>query len=526
MSPGVKKTKKKRAAQRRAEKRAERKRLSRERPYVAWKHLTRNQKEVAKRLAHGEGCDYIHDGSWGFFDRFLLFLKSVGYLATLDLDGQGYTRKMITIAKLLLTYQTRILLGIDSINKVPFLLFGDIGLLMTLGWTARQIKEGVCRRGKGKHNGPVHKDTLPDCLERMGCEEITRSLNDGIKLLRKIGVKYSGTFAVDATDLRTTPTCKGRGAKRMEHKKRDKDGNLVVIPETIYGFKLLLVFDVFNRYVAAAKMVQIQENENPLLLELVDQACKNTGREVIKLVLVDRGFLDGGRLWTLKHKRGIDFVIPAKTNLTVTNDIRGMRDLAEDANLHRQQWATKKGLVKTIGVAGFRTFDEYREPKRKKAEPDPINAVMVTCWDGYEYKPGKEKVFLTSLDVGEPRVVIDKYDLRSLIENCGNRDLKQGWLINKYPKKEVNAIRAHVFLTIGMFNLSLAYRTEQGEQIAEECIRRYRMKTMLAARHKCMIVCGEHYAIFDLEELMMLVGQPVRRPMRTQEEAFRRIYGL
>ncbi|MFO7870374.1 MAG: hypothetical protein R6V03_02950 [Kiritimatiellia bacterium] len=364
MSPGVKEAKKKRAAERRAGKRAERKRLSREHRYVAWKHLSRNQKEVATRLAHGEGCDYIHDGSWGFFDRFMLFLKSVGYLATLDLDGKGYTRKMITIAKLLLTYQTRILLGIDSINKVPFLLFGDIGLLMTLGWTARQIKEGVCKRGEGKHDGPVHKDTLPDCLERMGAEEITRSLNDGIKLL------------------------------------------------------------------------------------------------------------------------------------------------------------------KTIGVAGFRTFDEYRDPQRKRAEPDPINAVMVTCWDGYEYKPGKEKVFLTSLNVGEPRVVIDKYDLRSLIENCGNRDLKQGWLINKYPKKEVNAIRAHVFLTIGMFNMSLAYRTEQGEQIAEECIRRYRMKTMLAARHKCMIVCGEHYGIFDLEELMMLLGQPVRRPMRTQEEAFRRIYGL
>jgi len=526
MSPGVKKAKKKRAAEHRAEKRAERKRLSRERQYVAWKHLTRNQKEVAKRLAHGKGCDYVHDGSWGFFDRFMLFLKSVNYLATLNLDGRGYTRKMITIAKLLLTYQTRILLGIESMNKVPFLLFGDIGLLMTLGWTARQITEGVCKRGQGKHNGPVHKDTLPDCLERMGCEEITQSLNEGIKLLRKIGVGFSGTFAVDATDLRTTAKCKGRGAKRIEHKKRDKEGNLVVIPEIIYGFKLLLVFDVFNRYVAAARMVRIQDSENPLLLELIDQARKNIGRDVIKLVLVDRGFLDGGRLWTLKHKRGIDFVIPAKKNLIITNDIRGMRDLPEDANLHRQEWETKKGVVKTIGVAGFRTFDEYHDPKRKTAEPEQINAVMVTCWDGQEYKPGKEKVFLSSLDVSKPRVVIDEYDLRSLIENCANRDLKQGWLINKYPKKEVNAIRAHVFLTIGMFNMSLAYRSEEGEQIAEECIRRYRMKTMLMARHKCMVVCGEYYAIFDLEELMMLVGQPVRHPMRTQEEAFRRIHGL
>ena len=77
-----------------------------------------------------------------------------------------------------------------------------------------------------------------------------------------------------------------------------------------------------------------------------------------------------------------------------------------------------------------------------------------------------------------------------------------------------------------MFNMSLAYRTDQGEQITDECIRRYRVKTMHRSRHKCMIVCGDHYAIFDLEEMMMLVGQPVRRPMRTNEEEFRKLHGL
>lgn len=526
MSKGVKKAKKKRSAQRRDEKKAEHNSRRCEREYIAWKHLTRNQKEVARRLSQGKGCDFVHDGSWGFFDRFMIFLKGVNYLATLNLDGEGYTRKMITIAKLLLTYQTRILLGIDSMNKVPFLLFGDFGLLMTLGWTATQIREGMCKRGKGKHKGPVHKDTLPDCLERLSCDEITQSLNDGIKLLRKIGVEFSGTFALDATDLKTTAKCKGRGAKRIEHKKRDKDGNLVVIPEVIYGFKLLLVFDVFNRYVVAAKMIQIQEHESPYLLELVEQARKNIGRKVINLLLVDRGFLDGGRLWTLKNKMHIDFVIPAKKNLEITTDMRGMRDLPEDDDLHRQEWKTDKGLVRAVGVKDLTTFDTFRNPKRKSQKNDSLNAVMVTCWDGHEYEPGKEKVFLTSLGVDEPRVAIDQYDLRNLIENCGNRDLKQGWLINKYPKKEVNAIRAHVYLTIGMFNMTLAYRTEQGENIADKCIRRYRTESMAQSRHKGMIVCGDYYAIFDWEEFMMLVGQPVRCMVRSNEEEFRKRHDL
>lgn len=514
------------AALRRGAKEGESEQLERERRYMDWKHLTRNQKEVAKRLAHGEGCDYVHDGSWGFFDRFLIFLREIGYLETLDLDGQRYERRMITVAKLLLTYQARVLLGIDSVNKIPQMLFGDIGLLMTLGWTAMQIKEGMCKRGKGKHNGPVHKDTLPDCLERLGVEEMTKCLNDGIKLLRKTRMRFSGIFAVDATDLKTTAKCKGCGAKRIEHRKRDKDGNWVTIPEKVYGFKLVYVFDVLRRYVVAAKMLRIEENENPHLLEMVDQARKNIGRDAIGLLLVDRGFLDGGRLWEVKHKRGIDFVIPSKTDMAVSKDIRGMRNLPEDAHLHRQEWDTEKGTIHALGVAGLTTLDEYRDPKRKKASPQPINAVMVTSWEGEDYKPGEEKVFLTSLDVHTPREVIDRYDLRSLIENCGNRDLKQGWLINKYPKKQVDAIRAHVYLTIGMFNMTLAYRSKEGEEIAQECIRRYRVKTMAQARHKCMIVSGDYYAIFDLEELMMLVGQPVRCPMRTDEEQFRKLHGL
>jgi len=526
METGVRQAKKRQTAMRREEKRAQHTQESRDRKYMAWKHLTRNQKEVARRMAHGERCDYVHDGSWGFFDRFMIFLKGVNYLATLDLDGEGYTRRMITVAKLLLTYQARILLGIDSMNKVPYLLFGDLGLLMTLGWTARQIQEGVCNRGKGKHTGPVHKDTLPDCMERLSCEEITRSLNEGIKLLRKIGIKFSGVFALDATDLRTTTKCKGRGSKLIEHKKRDKDGNLVIIQETIYGFKLLLVFDVVNRYVVAAKMVQIQEHESPFLLELVEQAQKNIGRDAIKLLLIDRGFLDGGRLWTLKYKKHIDFIIPSKKNMDITEDIQGMRNLPEDEYLHRQEWKTDKGKICAIGVGALITLESYHNPKRKAAGSDPINAVMVTCWDNHEYEPSKEKVFLTSLDVSTPRVVIDDYDLRSLVENCGNRDLKQGWLINKYPKKEVNAVRAHVYLTIGMFNMTLAYRTEQGEQITEKCIRRYRTETMARARHKCMVVCGDYYAIFDLEELMMLFGRAPNYPLRSNEEEFRKLHGL
>jgi hypothetical protein len=64
-------------------------------------------------------------------------------------------------------------------------------------------------------------------------------------------------------------------------------------------------------------------------------------------------------------------------------------------------------------------------------------------------------VFLTSLPVNQPLEVLDAYDLRSLIENCAFRELKQGWLLGKFPKKTEEAVRSHVFLTVVMFNLTM-----------------------------------------------------------------------
>jgi gamma-glutamyltranspeptidase len=43
-----------------------------------------------------------------------------------------------------------------------------------------------------------------------------------------------------------------------------------------------------------------------------------------RVLLIDRGFLDGADLWYLKATLGIDFVIPAKDNMAVTADARAL----------------------------------------------------------------------------------------------------------------------------------------------------------------------------------------------------------
>lgn len=159
--------------ERRAKQAGARRLAQKEHQYNAWQHLTRNQQEVARRILQGD-YEMIGGAGWGLLDRFFIFVGELGFFEVLDVDGAGYQRKMLTVALLLLTYSMKVLVGIGSMNAVPDLLFRDIGLLMMIGFTARQIEEGVCRRGEvegEERRRPIHESTLAECLNRLSVRE-------------------------------------------------------------------------------------------------------------------------------------------------------------------------------------------------------------------------------------------------------------------------------------------------------------------------------------------------------------------
>jgi len=495
---------------------------------VCWHYLTRNQKEVAKRITAG---DYrmIRGAGWGFLDRFIIFLKTVGYLKILDVEGKGYSRKMITVAKLLLTYNVKILMGISSMNQVPEMLFGDVGLLMLLGFTAEQIKSGHCSRGKGKSNKPMHKDTLADMLDRFTPQEMERILNTGVKLLVKCGFIKDDIYIMDDSMLETTEKCKGCGSKTVKEKHVNKKGEIEEIEVTKYGFKLLIIRAVRSRNIVAAKVIKINEDARNYAFKLLKQAIKNIGEGKMKILLVDRGFIDGQLLWQIKHTLKINFIIPLKTDMHITSDARGFRNMQDNERIFRE----KRENIHVVGIKGLTTYDQYGDAKHNSKnahEPDfkgnPVNAVMVTKWGAKEYGAGKEKVFLTTLPINRPLDIIDKYDLRSLIENTSFRELKQGWLINRVQKKTKNGITSHAILTLCMYNMTCAYRTELGQNLADKGMRRWRLETVSHTRDKVVVIAGEYYGIFDLEEIMILSGNPPKEFWGTDPDKFMKDYGL
>lgn len=520
----------------RAKKRGEYRQERKKKKYDPARYLSRNQKEVVERLLDGD-VTMISNASWAFIEPFLLFLQEVGFFEMIGVDGKKFRRQMIEVSLLIMTYSAKVLLGIPSINQVPGRLFRDRALMLLIGYSTDQLLSGFCCRGYEDKDKPMHKNVLADAVEKLTAEEVAYILNGAVKRLAERGVfkQSQGHFALDSSDLEATEHYRGVGKKKVKVCKRLPNKQYIEYEEYVYGFKVVVIYEVHLRLIVAAQVAPINKHDSNFTLDLLKQAITNVGQGVIEVLLMDRGFLDGQTLWTIKHTYGVDFIVPGKDDMHVTTDARAFRKTkADNRYLFRAERPGEgkklEGQVRLYGVKGVTAYDQYgdadhqKKVNRKDFKPNPINAIVVQHWEGKSYRAGDEKVFLTSLPVDQPLAILDSYDLRSLIENCAFRELKQGWHLGKFPKKTDNAVRGHVFLTLIIFTLINAYRTDVGQDLAQAGIRRQRLAWQ--ETNKVLIVAGHYYAFFDLEELLIIFNCAPEICWRVDPPDVRQFYDL
>ena len=100
--------------------------------------------------------------------------------------------------------------------------------------------------------------------------------------------------------------------------------------------------DFFLR--AALRLVPGNEHECPIFYDMLDKFVADVGDDVIRRLLLDRGFIDGERIAHCKRDLGIDVLIPVRRNMDIYQDVLGLLKLGE----------TK--------------FHEYRAPKREPVD--------------------------------------------------------------------------------------------------------------------------------------------------------------
>src|SRR5436853_728797 len=110
---------------------------------LAWQLAYRDDKRVAQALYNGEEIEEMHELSEaGLLDEFFAFLEEIGMMAQLErMQLPGVKRIVIPTVQMVLLYLLKVLLGHESMNKLPRVLFSNVALMELIGFNARQVDE-------------------------------------------------------------------------------------------------------------------------------------------------------------------------------------------------------------------------------------------------------------------------------------------------------------------------------------------------------------------------------------------------
>ncbi len=79
----------------------------------------------------------------------------------------------------------------------------------------------------------------------------------------------------------------------------------------------------------AARVVPGRRHECPILYELVDEVVRAVGRDVIKVLILDRGFIDGAQMGRLQQDYRIETILPVRSNMDLHADALGLTRLPD-----------------------------------------------------------------------------------------------------------------------------------------------------------------------------------------------------
>jgi len=177
------------------------------------------------------------------------------------------------------------------------------------------------------------RDTQVDRLHAWFNREVPRSLRS-LRLLDE-----EGLFIGDGSYLFVPDNQHYQGSDRLwfdEHN-HPVDPEKVDLRDKRYQqhrcYKLVSLIHINRQlncfFTVAARVVPGRRHECPILYELVDEVVRAVGRDVIKVLILDRGFIDGAQMGRLQQDYRIETILPVRANMDLHADALGLTRLSD-----------------------------------------------------------------------------------------------------------------------------------------------------------------------------------------------------
>lgn len=280
--------------------------------------------------------------------------------------------------------------------------------------------------------------------------------------------------------------------------------------------------------------------ESPQLAPMVSDLCQAVGRGRVKLVIHDRGFIDGGTVRTLKQELGVDTLFPLKQNML---DYQEAWKLAQ---LDDRPWSVWKPLVPTPMPPPPQRPESIRrrEAKRRKtlaarkpAAPagDTVERVEMKLVPGLKLWEGcgiplqvvvlrkhmisgecLEWALATTRDVADPMEVWDGYGIRNEIEEK-HRQSKCFWDLTGFRSPNFALVANQVIFTLLAYTLMQVYLEKAERNDLTRATRERIWQSLLPRGDKIAVYAANYVALLNAAEYadwLLGVSEGARRRLR------------
>ena len=479
----------------------------------------KDQKYVTFSLAKGE-IDYAELSKWNFPDKFLCFVMERNLLSFIDSTYPNpRTKNEVPIWFLISCQFVMRLYQIGEYHKLQYLL--NAGSILTkFGFNVGAGNIGFNDKNKKNRTTAVHPDTVRKFFKDTKSEEIRawyrQELQHWFRSQRVFD--HQGIFILDQSRL-VVPDNKhytnavkmpvdehGQWYKELGDLTEEQKQSLVYHPCYTISTLLTVKAKIQGFHIAGYELGPGNEDELIQAKRLIPNFCRSL-YGVMKLLIVDRGYIDGELINKIKRDYAVDILIPLKKTMATYHDAVALANMKNSWQIIKAEYSEQHLLLKQeitpiiildpwkgIDYKLYATVSKHINWEPKTARYIETYGVLVST-----------KKFLSA------EMMENLYNLRVQIEERF-RQFKLGWHIADFSSPHDSLIESHVCFTLLTYSLLQLYLQRKDlQEKTNRMISTLRVDESLG-KDSVLVYAKDNYGVFDLDDYTLKVaeldGQP------------------
>jgi len=494
-----------------------------------------NNAFVFEHLKQGD-ADYFDFSSWPFQDRFFAFLLSINFFAECANTYPNPRKKQEVPLWILLVCQILLKLHTTSSHsRLPGLLKSGPILSRIKYNLETNSNGGFNNKNKKKRDAVVHHDSVRKFFKATESDKLRRWYNrDFCKFMRrKRAFDKSGIFLLDQSHIVVPKNNKNytgvdyllvdEFGHRIDTTAMSNEAKKTLKPRPCYTVSELVHVNNYDKctIVAGYDWGGGKEDELPQAYKLVDTFVDSVGKGVMKLLVVDRGYIDGKFITHVKKNLDVDVMVPLRKNMEMLQF--GIR--LANSDLCSEKWKEyrsyeKNGIKyteKIIGIPDAYTWDECKVA---------LHLSLMKVSSSHNDEQPHYWGLATTYKPKDVKDVFDTYKLRWMIEER-YRQHKQFWNLDKFSSPSENLIETHVAFTLMTYSLLQSFLNKRHlTNLANKTIDSLQKEQALG-KDKVVVYKGKNFGVFDFDvytEIILELSDDGKKRIKETIEIQRKRY--